>query len=152
MQKTNNIPQLRMRLLKKKDLSSLRQIAEISSETELLTRLTSNAFPEKYKKSYSIFLLDKSGKTISMVGFIELEPCAKAMYVNGFISKPYRGSHFMTRILKDIILKYTDVTFFYFDIEEDNLPAKNLIEKLGGTVYRTSSTRKSYYIKGRGLS
>lgn len=136
---------LLLRSLKSEDVQNLRFLAETSQDKDLLDKLNRFPFPPKRATGFGIFILEK-GKW-KLIGYLETEPFAKAYSVYGFIAKQYRRNHYMTSALKTIFKSFT-ATYFYFDIDEKNLPAINCLEKMGATVHNVSNGKKTYYVRG----
>ena len=145
----SNDSRLLLRSLKSEDVQNLRFLAETSHDEELLYKLSRSPFPAKRKNGFGIFILEK-GKW-RMIGYLEMEPFAKAYSVYGFIAKQYRRNHYMSSAFQTIFSSFP-ATCFYFDVDEKNLPAICCLERIGARVNNVANGKKTYYVKGSSFS
>ena len=137
--------QLQLRPLSKEDAIDLRFVALAMNNKELQDYLTDKINNHVKEELYGIFYEDKKKSLI--IGYLELEPSARAYNASGFIAPNYRRNHYMTNVLETVVQKFP-ATAFYFNIDLKNTDAQLMLEKMGATVLETSLEKKVYYIKG----
>lgn len=145
----SNDSRLLLRSLKSEDMQNLRFLAETSQDSNLLDKLNHSPFPSKRANRLGIFILEK-GKW-KLIGYLEMEPFAKAYSVYGFIAKQYRRNHYMSSAFQTIFSSFP-ATCFYFDVDEKNLPAICCLERIGARVNNVANGKKTYYVKGSSFS
>jgi len=136
---------LQLRPLTRENAIELRFIAMAMNDKGLQDYLTDKINNPVKNDLYGVFYKKRAKSLI--IGYLELEPSARAYNVSGFIAPNYRRNHYMTNVLETVVQKFT-ATVFYFNIDLKNTAAQLMLEKFGATVLDTSLEKKVYYIKG----
>lgn len=136
---------LQLRPLTRENAIELRFIAMAMNDKGLQDYLTDKINNPVKNDLYGVFYKKRAKSLI--IGYLELEPSARAYNVSGFIAPNYRRNHYMTNVLETVVQKFT-ATVFYFNIDLKNTAAQLMLEKMGATVLDTSLEKKVYYIKG----
>lgn len=136
---------LQLQPLSKENAIELRFVALAMNDKCLQDCLTDKINNPVKNDLYGIFY--KKGAKSLIIGYLELEPSARAYNVSGFIAPNYRRNHYMTNVLETVVQKFT-ATAFYFSINLKNTEAQLMLEKMGATVLDTSLEKKVYYIEG----
>ena len=136
---------LQLRPLSKENAIELRFVALAMNDKGLQDYLTDKINNPVKDDLYGVFY-QKGAKSL-IIGYLELEPSARAYNVSGFIAPNYRRNHYMTNVLETVVQKFP-ATVFYFNIDLKNTAAQLMLEKIGSTVLETSLEKKVYYIKG----
>lgn len=136
---------LQLRPLTRENAVDLRFLALAMNDKGLQDYLTDKINNPVKNDLYGVFYKKRAKSLI--IGYLELEPSARAYNVSGFIAPNYRRNHYMTNVLETVVQKFT-ATVFYFNIDLKNTAAQLMLEKMGATVLDTSLEKKVYYIKG----
>lgn len=136
---------LQLRPLTRENAIELRFIAMAMNDKGLQDYLTDKINNPVKNDLYGVFYKKRAKSLI--IGYLELEPSARAYNVSGFIAPNYRRNHYMTNVLETVVQKFP-ATVFYFNIDLKNTAAQLMLEKFGATVLETSLEKKVYYIKG----
>lgn len=136
---------LQLRPLTRENAIELRFIAMAMNDKGLQDYLTDKINNPVKNDLYGVFYKKRAKSLI--IGYLELEPSARAYNVSGFIAPNYRRNHYMTNVLETVVQKFP-ATAFYFDVDANATPAQLMLEKLGAKVLETTQVKKVYYILG----